>query len=197
MSKRYCQAGGGIDAGKVHRWAVLVDETGGTLWSKKIDIDETAITTALGEILDVANEVHWAVAISGTAPALLLALLAAHGQQAVYVPGRTVNRMAGAYRGEAKTDARGAYLNAETARRRCRTRLMLADAYTGCSTCPRIPVSSAKVRTGTPTSRSVVRAGSTCRPLSRSLADAPVSCGPSYATTGPSPLSRRPCDENR
>lgn len=45
-------------------------------------------------------------------------LLTAHGQRAVYVPGRTVNRMAGAYRGEAKTDARDAYVIAETARHR-------------------------------------------------------------------------------
>lgn len=118
MSKRYGQAWCGIDAGKVHHWAAVVDETGGTLWSKKIDNDETAILAALGEILDLANEVHWAVDISGTASALLLALLAAHGQQAVYVPGRTVNRMAGAYRGEAKTDARDAYIIAETARHR-------------------------------------------------------------------------------
>lgn len=108
MSQRYGQAWCGIDAGKVHHWAAVVDETGGTLWSKKIDNDETAILTALGEILDLANEVHWAVDISGTASALLLALLAVHGQQAVYVPGRTVSRMAGAYRGEAKTDARDA-----------------------------------------------------------------------------------------
>jgi hypothetical protein len=36
----------------------------------------------------------------------------------VYVPGRTVNRMAGAYRGEAKTDARDAYVIAETSRHR-------------------------------------------------------------------------------
>lgn len=34
------------------------------------------------------------------------------------MPGRTVNRMAGAYRGEAKTDARDAYVIAETARHR-------------------------------------------------------------------------------
>ena len=46
--------------------------------------------------------------ISGTSSALLLALRAAHGKQAVYVPGCTVNRMSGAYRGEAKTDARDA-----------------------------------------------------------------------------------------
>ncbi|MGC0375206.1 IS110 family transposase [Streptomyces sp. SAI-229] len=118
MSKRYGQAWCGIDAGKAHHWAAVVDETGGTLWSRKIDNDETAILTALGEILDLADEVRWAVDISGTTSALLLALLAAHGQQAVYVPGRTVNRMAGAYRGEAKTDARDAYIIAETARHR-------------------------------------------------------------------------------
>lgn len=82
------------------------------------DRQESAILAALGEILDLADEVHWAVDISGTSSALLLALLAAHGQQAVYVPGRTVNRMAGAYRGEAKTDARDAYVIAETARHR-------------------------------------------------------------------------------
>ncbi|MFB6718459.1 IS110 family transposase [Streptomyces sp. NPDC056358] len=80
--------------------------------------DESAILTALGEILDLAGEVHWAVDISGKSSALLLALLAAHGQQAVYVPGWTVNRMSGAYRGEAKTDAPDAYVIAETARHR-------------------------------------------------------------------------------
>jgi transposase len=118
VSKRQGRVWAGIDAGKGHHWAAVVDETGATLWSKKIDNDETAILTALGEILDLADGVSWAVDISGTSSALLLALLAAHGQQAVYVPGRTVNRMSGAYRGEAKTDARDAYVIAETARHR-------------------------------------------------------------------------------
>ncbi|MFD4605533.1 IS110 family transposase [Streptomyces sp. NPDC058464] len=118
MSNRQAQVWAGIDAGKGHHWAAVVDETGATLWSKKVDNDESAILTALGEILDLAEEVHWAVDISGTSSALLLALLAAHGQQTVYVPGRTVNRMSGAYRGEAKTDARDAYVIAETARHR-------------------------------------------------------------------------------
>lgn len=108
----------GSTRGKGHHSAAVVDETGTTLWSKKIDNDETAILTALREILDLADEMRWAVDISGTASTLLLALLAAHDQQAVYVPGRTVNRMAGAYRGEAKTDARDAYVIAETARHR-------------------------------------------------------------------------------
>lgn len=118
MSKHDGPVRAGADAGKSRRWAAVVDESGATLWSKKIENDETAILIALGEILELADDVHWAVDISGTSSALLLALLAAHGQQAVYVPGRTVNRMAGAYRGEAKTDARDAYVIAETARHR-------------------------------------------------------------------------------
>ncbi|MGX1607952.1 IS110 family transposase [Streptomyces celluloflavus] len=118
MSERQARVWAGVDSGKGHHWAAVVDETGATLWSKKIENDETAILTAMGEILDLADEVSWAVDISGTASALLLALLAAHGQRAVYVPGRTVNRMSGAYRGEAKTDARDAYVIAETARQR-------------------------------------------------------------------------------
>lgn len=108
----------GIDAGKGHHWITVVDETGGRCWSRKVENDESAILDALAEILPLAEAVHWAVDISGTASALLLALLAAHGQKAVYVPGRTVNRMTGAYRGEAKTDARDAYVIAETARHR-------------------------------------------------------------------------------
>lgn len=108
----------GIDAGKAHHWVTVVDQTGGRVWSKKVDNDESAILDALGEVLGLAETVHWAVDISGTASALLLALLAGHGQRALYVPGRTVNRMAGAYRGEAKTDARDAYVIAETARHR-------------------------------------------------------------------------------
>ncbi|WP_406197970.1 IS110 family transposase [Streptomyces europaeiscabiei] len=118
MNERKAQVWAGVDAGKGHHWAAVVDETGATLWSKKIENDESAILTALGEVMNLADEVHWAVDISGTSSALLLALLAAHGQRAVYVPGRTVNRMSGAYRGEAKTDARDAYVIAETARHR-------------------------------------------------------------------------------
>lgn len=108
----------GIDAGKAHHWAAVVDDTGTTVWSTKIANDEPAILGALAEILALADEVVWGIDISGTASALLLALLAAHGQQPLYVPGRTVNRMAGAYRGEAKTDARDAYVIAETVRHR-------------------------------------------------------------------------------
>jgi len=49
---------------------------------------------------------------------LLLALLVAADQPVVYVPGRVVNRMAGAFAGEAKTDAKDAVVIAQTARLR-------------------------------------------------------------------------------
>ncbi|MTD54185.1 IS110 family transposase [Amycolatopsis sp. RM579] len=116
MSEQRTRVWAGIDAGKAHHWAVVVDDTGATVWSRKIPNDEAAILDALADILGLSEPVSWAIDIAGTASALLLALLAAHGQHAVYVPGRTVNRMSGAYRGEAKTDARDASVIAETSR---------------------------------------------------------------------------------
>ena len=50
--------------------------------------------------------------------ALLVALLLERGQAVVYVPGLTVNRAAGAYRGAGKTDAKDAHVIADQARMR-------------------------------------------------------------------------------
>src|SRR6266480_2998534 len=65
-----------------------------------------------------AAELCWAVDSTGGSASLLLALLAAADQPVVYVPGRVVNRMAGAFAGEAKTDATDALVIAQTARMR-------------------------------------------------------------------------------
>lgn len=108
----------GIDVGKGHHWVCLIDENGTTIWSAKVVNDEAAILEAVGDVLARAEAVVWGVDVTGTMSGLLLALLAAHGQRVRYVPGRTVNQMAGAYRGEAKTDARDAYVIAETLRHR-------------------------------------------------------------------------------
>lgn len=108
----------GIDASKAHHWWVAIDDTGTTVWSRKVSNDEAVVLACLSEVLALASEVRWAVDLTGTAPALLLALLAEHGQPVVYVPGRTVNRMSAAYQGEAKTDARDAHVIADTARLR-------------------------------------------------------------------------------
>ena len=108
----------GIDVGKGHHWICLIDEAGTSLWSTKVDNDEAALLDMISAVLARADEVVWGLDVTGTMSGLLLALLAAHGQRVKYVAGRTVNQMAGAYRGEAKTDARDAYVIAETLRLR-------------------------------------------------------------------------------
>ena len=118
MNQPVARGWAGIDVGKGHHWMCLIDEGGSTLWSSKVVNDEAAILDAIGEVLKRAVAVSWAIDITGTCSALLVALLTAHGQEATYVPGRTVNQMSTAYAGEAKTDARDAYVIAETVRHR-------------------------------------------------------------------------------
>ncbi len=118
MSARQARIWVGIDAGKGHHWAVAVDTEGQMVFSRKVVNDETEILQLIAEACEIADEVRWAVDISGRASTLLLALLVAHGQPVVYVPGRTVHRMSGAYRGEGKTDAKDALVIADTARMR-------------------------------------------------------------------------------
>jgi transposase len=50
--------------------------------------------------------------------ALLIALLASHGQRLLYIPGRTVHHASGSYRGDGKTDAKDAWVIADQARMR-------------------------------------------------------------------------------
>ena len=118
MKQRVPLGWAGIDVGKGHHWICLIDEAGTTTWSAKVDNDEAAILDGIGHVLARADEERWGVEVTGTMWGLLLALLAAHGQRVSYVPGRTVNQMANAYRGEAKSDARDAYVIAETLRHR-------------------------------------------------------------------------------
>ena len=106
----------GIDAGKAAHHAAAVDERGQLCWSQKVPNDQAAIEELIARAAATAAEVRWAVDLTGSAAALLLAVLIAAGQQVAYVPGRTVNRMAGMFRGEGKTDAKDARLIAETAR---------------------------------------------------------------------------------
>lgn len=118
MSARHARIWVGIDAGKGHHWAVAVNAEGETVFSRKVVNDETEILQLISAACETGDEVRWAVDISGRASTLLLALLVAHGQPVVYVPGRTVHRMSGAYRGEGKTDAKDALVIADTARMR-------------------------------------------------------------------------------
>jgi transposase len=109
----------GIDAGKGHHWAVAVDSEGHPVLSRKVVNDEAQILELLTAVREMADEVIWAVDLTSAAAALLLAVLVAHGQHVLYVPGRAVNRMSGIYKGgEAKTDAKDAHVIADQARMR-------------------------------------------------------------------------------
>lgn len=108
----------GFDIGKGHHWASAVDQTGAQVWSSKIVNDEVAIAAAVEVALGLAEEVSWAVDATSGPAWLLLALLASRGQQVRYVPGRAVNAMSAGYRGEAKTDAKDAFMIADISRLR-------------------------------------------------------------------------------
>ena len=108
----------GIDVGKHAHHAAAVDGDGRLVWSRRVANDQAAIQALIGQATASAAEPCWAVDLTGGSASLLLALLVAAGQPVVYVPGRVVNRMAGAFAGEAKTDAKDAVVIAQTARLR-------------------------------------------------------------------------------
>jgi transposase len=108
----------GIDVGKHAHHAAVVAADGQLMWSRRVANDQAAIAELIGQAASSAAGVCWAVDSTGGSAALLLALLVAADQPVVYVPGRVVNRMAGAFAGEAKTDAKDAVVIAQTARLR-------------------------------------------------------------------------------
>jgi transposase len=108
----------GIDVGKTHHWACVVDAEGKTLLSVKVANDEAEIMALLAKMGSLAVQLIWAVDIIGAPSALLLALLARAGQSVRYASGRVVAAMSAAYAGEGKTDAKDSYVIAETARLR-------------------------------------------------------------------------------
>jgi Transposase len=108
----------GIDVGKTHHWACVVDVDGKKLLSIKVANDEAAIVALIADAGSQATQLDWAVDIIGAPSALLLALLARADQPVRYASGRGVAAMNAAYVGEGKTDAKDAYVIAETARLR-------------------------------------------------------------------------------
>jgi hypothetical protein len=83
----------GIDAGKAHHHCVVIDADGKRLLSQRIPNDEPALLELIAKVLKVAagDEVVWATDLNHGGPALLIALLVGHGQDILYIPGRTVN----------------------------------------------------------------------------------------------------------
>lgn len=108
----------GIDAGKRAHHACAVDGAGAVCWSQRVLNDETAISQLVDRAATTAAAVRWAVDLTSSCAALLLAVLIGRGQTVVYVPGRVVNRMSGAFAEQAKTDANDARVIAQSARMR-------------------------------------------------------------------------------
>jgi hypothetical protein len=108
----------GIDIGKTSHWICAVDAEGRPLLSLKVANVEADLQAALAKVTDLAEEVVWAVDIVGAPSALILALLARAPAPVSYASGRVVNAMSGAFTGEGKTDAKDAYVIAETVRLR-------------------------------------------------------------------------------
>jgi transposase len=108
----------GIDVGKGAHHVCVVDPAGEVVFSQRMVNGQSAIETVIGRVRAKAGEVVWAVDMTSGVAGLLLALLAATGDPVMYVPGRLVNRMSGAFAGEGKTDAKDARTIAQTARLR-------------------------------------------------------------------------------
>ncbi len=96
----------------------VVDDEGTRLLSRKVANDEADILAIIAAARSSAAELVWAVDIIGAPSALLLALLAGAGLTVRYASGRVVAAMSAGYVGEGKTDAKDAYVIAETARLR-------------------------------------------------------------------------------
>lgn len=110
----------GIDVGKRTHHCVVIDHDGGVRLSVKVDNDETALLDLIAVVIELANdgEICWATDLTDGGAALLIALLAAHGQPLLHIPGSIVHHAAATYRGDGKTDAKDARIIADQARMR-------------------------------------------------------------------------------
>jgi transposase len=106
----------GVDIGKTHHHAVVINAEGKRLLSRRIENDETELLALIGDVLAISDDVLWAVDLNHGGAALLIALLTAHDQPVAYLTGLAVHRASATYRGEGKTDAKDAFVIADQAR---------------------------------------------------------------------------------
>lgn len=110
----------GTDAGKAEHHCTVIDSDGAVVLSRRVPNNETELLELLGDVLELAgaDAVTWAVDLNAGGAALWIALLVSHGQRLLYIPGRTVHHASVGYRGSGKTDAKDAFVIADTARMR-------------------------------------------------------------------------------
>src|SRR5690606_22245161 len=108
----------GVDIGKEYHHCVVIDAHGNRLLSRRVLNDEAVLLELIGDVLDLDQDVLWAVDINNGGAASLLGLLLGHDQSMVYLTGLAVHQASTAYRGQGKTDARDAFVIADQARTR-------------------------------------------------------------------------------
>lgn len=110
----------GTDAGKAEHHCTVIDAEGKRRLPRRVANDEGHLLELIGEVMELSEgePVTWAIDLNAGGAALLIALLAGHGQKLLYIPGRTVHHTSGSYRGDGKTDAKDAYVIADQARMR-------------------------------------------------------------------------------
>lgn len=109
----------GVDAGKYHHHCVLIDDDGKQLLSRRVPNGEAELLNLIAEVNELSDgAVRWATDLNHGGAALLIALLANHGQELLYIPGRAVHHASRTYRGDGKTDAKDAAVIADQARMR-------------------------------------------------------------------------------
>lgn len=112
----------GVDSGKRAHHCVVIDAAGRVLLSRRVSNDAAELLELIGTVIDFTDEsggeVLWATDLNAGGAALLITLLAAHGQRLLYIPGRVVHHAAATYRGDGKTDAKDARIIADQARMR-------------------------------------------------------------------------------
>ena len=85
----------GIDSGKRAHHCVVIDQTGTVQLSKRVENDETVLLDLIATVAKNAagSEVCWATDLNSGGAALLIELLAAHGQRLLYIPGRNGEKL--------------------------------------------------------------------------------------------------------
>jgi predicted NBD/HSP70 family sugar kinase len=90
----------GIDVGKTSHHACAIDETGKVVWNQKVSNEQRTIEQLVTRACKGAEQVRWAIDLTSPMALMLITVLLCAEQSVVYVPGRTVNTMTHAFRGE-------------------------------------------------------------------------------------------------
>jgi len=105
----------GVDVGKGTHHAVALDQTGKRLLDSALPNDEAKLRALITKLKE-HGRVLLVVDQPATIGALPVAVARAEGVAVAYLPGLAMRRIADLHAGEAKTDARDAYIIAEAAR---------------------------------------------------------------------------------